>query len=207
MDEIANLDEEIIKEAHEKALAIIEDAKTQAKRIMKEAEEKIKSKKKIVEEKGRKEEELKIQREISRVKMNEKLKLYNLKQSFIETIINDSLDKIKEMAKNNTDEYQKALKGIILKGGIALEGGELVVQIKENDMDKIDEKAIASEIKKLTNNPTTIKLVALNGDDFIGGAIIIKGSLKVDNTIEAILERKKKILRNRLHKILFEEKE
>ncbi|MHA1213861.1 MAG: V-type ATP synthase subunit E [Candidatus Hodarchaeales archaeon] len=207
MDEIANLDEEIINEAHEKALAIIENAKIQAKKILQEVEDKVKNKKKIAVEKGRKEEELRIQREISKVKMHEKIKLNNLKQSFIEATIKESLEKIKEMVKNNSDEYQRALIGLIVKGGKALEGGELIVQIKEKDLSKINGTDIASEISKLTKNPTTIELVTLSEDAFIGGAVIIKGSLRVDNTIEAILERKQKVIRNKLHKILFEKED
>ncbi len=203
MSDIDDFETEIIQEAEEKAIKIILNAKSEAKKILDQtASEKARSKRKIDEDK-QKEAERFIQREISKMKIQNNIELNTIKQEVIQDVLTSSLQKIQLLRKKKDKEYSQAIQNQIKRAAILLEGGELLLEISSDDIKQIDisgiEKVVSDELKK----PTTISIVKNPDSVLNGGFILKKGQLEIENTIQAILERRAEYIRNELHQILF----
>ena len=123
-----------------------------------------------------------------------------------ERLITDVLNEVKNRLVNlqKSDEYLPLLEKLIVDAGTVLGGGTLEVMLNENDsslplkLNKLEKKiADGTDVKtRLKISKQKIKAV---------GVIVktVEGRIFVDNTFEAILNRRKRELRLRIARILF----
>ena len=203
-DRIKKIQDKIIGEAEDKAKAIIRDAE--------------KSKKDTLEEK-RKEGEIEAEKilrtgmeeadSLKRQKIAEaRLKAKQMIIASREELINETMEKCKEKlaAMTSSKEYADILQRLVEQGGIGLGGGDLEIVLGGKvTKTAIDLGGIAREIEEKTGKKTTIN-AAQEKSKSIGGVIIRKsdGSIIVDNTFEARIERILRDVRIRIAKTLFE---
>ena len=194
---------------------IMSEAEEKAKLILKDAE---KSRKDLVEEK-RKEGEREAERitragteEADSLKMQKvaeaRLKAKQMIIASREELINETLEKAKEKLLELTASrgYEKALQKMIEEGGIGLGGGELEVILPgKGAKTTLDLNTIAKQVEKANGKPTTFK-IAQEKSKSTGGAIIRKadGSIAIDNTFEARIDRAMRDIRIQIAKLLFE---
>jgi V/A-type H+-transporting ATPase subunit E len=194
---------------------IMGEAEEKAKLILKDAE---KSRRDLVEEK-RKDGEREAERitragteEADSLKMQKvaeaRLKAKQMIIASREELINETLEKTKEKLVELTASggYEKALQKMIEEGGIGLGGGELEIILPgKGAKTALDLNAITKQVEKVTGKPTTFKTTQEKSKS-IGGAIIRKadGSIAIDNTFEARIDRVMRDIRIQVAKLLFE---
>lgn len=205
MSDIQQLEQEIILDAQKKADGIIQEAKLESAKIMKQAEEEKSLLLQKINNDLAQEQQVQIQRELSRIRLQNKIKLANLKESLLEQIFQESMDQIQELRQSKDNRYVDALSKIIISSGSSLGGGELEIQINPDDTSMIDLSRMESEIASNCGTETTIKISSTKTSIIDGGAILYKGSLSVDNSLKAIFERRSDLIRNQLNKIIFED--
>lgn len=215
------IDEKIVKmeeEPEDKRLQRIvkkikEDAEKRASEIMKEAEEKkeeiIKVAKTKIEinvdkiiKKGRETANRIKGKKIGEIKLQVKQRKMKLQEELIET----ALQKAKEALQNLTTskDYQNILEKMVSSSSIGLGGGDLeIILPKQHKNIKLDLEDVAKRVEKQTKNKTSIK-VADEDVEAIGGCIARKSdkSISIDNTFDAIMERRIEKIRTKAAKIL-----
>ncbi|UCE13583.1 MAG: hypothetical protein JSV04_00025 [Candidatus Heimdallarchaeota archaeon] len=203
MTEIAHFEEEIVQEAKQQAKEILQQAEKEATEILEQARtEALRIRQKVMHEKE-KEEEQRFQSELSRLRIKNKIDFNNAKESILEETFTQSWKRIQEWRELKSKEYRTALAKLIIQGGTSLEGGELTVQLAREDFSLIDTDELESEITKASGIKSTIKVSKADDDIVDGGVIVFKGPLAVNNTVQAIFDRRENIIRKRLHNILF----
>lgn len=203
MTETAYFENEILQDAEKQAKKILQEAKQEAMKILEQARS---EKKRLIQMKYdeiEKEEEQKIQRDLSKLRIKNKIELNNVKEQLLNRIFTKSLGRIQELKDKKSEEYRSALEHQIVQGGIPLEGGELTVKLAPEDVSLIEIKSLESRITNVCGKKTTIKILSSEDDMVDGGSIISKGNFSVSNTIEARLERQEEVLRDKVHKMLF----
>lgn len=203
MTEVNQFETEIIEDAEQQKKTILIEAEEEAKKILDQArseKERI-SKAKLIE--VEKEEEQKVQRELSKLRIKNKIDFNNTKNQLLNETFTKSLKRIQEWKDKKSEEYCSGLEHQIIQGGISLEGGDLTVMLAPEDVSLIDINKLESKITKVSGVDTTIKIAASENDAVDGGSIISKGLLAVNNTIKARLDRQEQTLRDEVHKILF----
>ena len=205
MSDIQQLEQEIILDAQKKADGIIQEAKLESAKIMKQAEEQKSLLLQKINNDLAQERQVQIQRELSRIRLQNKIRLENLKESLLEQIFQESMDQIQKLRQSKDNKYVDALSKIIISSGSSLGGGELEIQINPDDTSIIDISRMESEIARNCGTETTIKISSSKTSIIDGGAILYKGSLSVDNSLKAIFERRSDLIRNQLNKIIFED--
>ncbi len=196
---------EIIQEAKNQAKDIIQEAEGEATKILDQVQnENVRiTRERLVE--IEKAEEQKAKHELSRLRLKNKIELMNVKESLLEHIFMESLKRIKGFQDQKSEIYRTSLTNKIIQGGVSLLGGELIIELAADDVSLIDIGHLESQITKISGAKTTIKVTPAEADTIKGGLIIRKGSLSVDNTHESIFNRRKEIIRNRVHDILYSE--
>lgn len=203
MTEINHFEDEIIQKAKQQANDSLQKAEQEAQTIIDQAQserERILQAKIIEKDK---EEEQKAQRELSRLRIKNKIELNNIKERLLNLVFTESLKRIKEWKEKKSEEYRSALANQIIQGGVSLEGGELTVKLEAEDVSLIDLGSLESEITKITGTKTSIITSTSESDIVDGGSIISKESLAVYNTIKSRFDRRENILRDKVHNILF----
>ncbi len=196
----------IIQEAETEANAIIEKAEIEANSIIETGEKKAHLEKEKILDEAKKQSQMKYQQIISEAKMNARRSDLEAKEELIEESFHKAQEKLKNIAFTSSAEYKQSLIEIITEAALEAGGGDLVVQLKEDDVAKIKDSLsnIESTVQKETDKKTNLEI----GDNIniIGGAIVKtkNGEIEVNNTIEARIERFKKTLRYEVAKILFE---
>jgi V/A-type H+-transporting ATPase subunit E len=203
-DRLKKIQDKIISEAEEKAKAIVKDAE--------------KSKKDTLEEK-RKEGEREAERilrsgmeeadSLKRQKVAEaRLKAKQMTIASREELINEAIEKCKEKLALLTasKEYGETLRKLVEEGGIGLGGGDLEIVLGGKvAKTAIDLGTIAKHVEEKAAKKTVIN-IAQEGSKSIGGVIVRKadGSIIIDNTFEARIDRILRDIRIGIAKILFE---
>jgi vacuolar-type H+-ATPase subunit E/Vma4 len=203
MTEVNQFETEILEDAEQQKKTILIEAEEEAKKILDQArheKERI-SQAKLIE--VEKDEEQKVQRELSKLRIKNKIELNNAKNQLLDETIGKSLKRIQQWKDKKSEEYRSALEHQIIQGGISLEGGDLKVILALEDVSLIDIRKLEAEISNASGAKTTIEISASESDPIDGGSIISKGLLAVNNTIKARLDRQEQILRDEVHKILF----
>lgn len=196
----------IIQEAETEANAIIEKAETEANSIIETGEKKANLEKEKILDEAKKQSQMKYQQIISEAKMNARRADLEAKEELIEESFHKAQEKLKQIAFTSSAEYKQSLLEIITEAALEAGGGDLVVQLKEDDVAKIKDSLsnIESRVQKETDTKTNLEI----GDNIniIGGAIVKtkNGEIEVNNTIEARIDRFKKTLRYEVAKILFD---
>ena len=171
--------ESIKSEAQEKADKIIQDAQAEIATINSDAEKTAEAEKNKILDNGKKQSDMKYQQIISEAKMNARRAELGAKEEVIEAA------------------FAKATE--------ELGGGDLIVQVKESDVAKVEGhlKKLSADLATKTGVSTT--LVLGEPIDAIGGAILKtrNGDIEVNNTIESRLDRFKGLLRSEVANVLF----
>ncbi|MHA2053865.1 MAG: V-type ATP synthase subunit E [Candidatus Hodarchaeales archaeon] len=205
MSDIQQLEQEIILDAQKQAEGIIQNAKLESDKILKQAEEEKNSLLEKINHELAQEQQVHIQRELSRIRLQNKIKLENIKESLIEEIFQGGLDQIQKLRLQRDNRYAETLSKIIISSGISLGGGDLEMQINPDDTSMIEISSLNSEITEKTGSETTLKISTSKTNIINGGVILFKGSLSVNNSLQAIFDRRSDIIRNRLNKLIFED--
>ena len=113
----------------------------------------------------------------------------------VQKTISDAID--------NRDEYETVLAGLIKEAADELEHLNLLIHLNEVDTNKIREELSLNGLYSFQLED--VNLTIGEPIDAIGGAILKNsdGSVEVNNTIDARLERFKSILRSEVAEILF----
>ncbi len=203
MTEINHFEDEIIQKAKQQAKDILQNVEQEAQTILDQARserERITQATIIEKEKN---EEQKAQRELSRLRIKNKIELNNVKERLLNLVFTESLKRIQEWKEKKSEEYRSALANQIIQGGVSLEGGELTVKLGAEDVSLIDLRSLESEITKITGTKTSIKVSTSDSDVVEGGSIISKEFLAVYNTIKQRFDRREDIIRDKVHNVLF----
>jgi V/A-type H+-transporting ATPase subunit E len=195
----------IISEAQTKAGSIEEEAEVESKSILEEGEKLALIEKEKILEDGKKQSTMRYQQIISEAKMNSRRMELDAREEIIEESFKKAVKNLKEIASSDSTEYKESLNEIIIEAATEIGGGDLIVSVKAEDVDKIKVSisSIENEVKEKTGNETKLEI----GDNIntIGGAVLKtkNGEIEVNNTIEARLLRFKKSLRSEVARILF----
>ncbi|MFH1450563.1 MAG: V-type ATP synthase subunit E family protein [archaeon] len=192
MEGVAKINQKIMKEALAEANKIVSEAKEKAERIKKEEKEKTEVHSKEIEENGKK----CAAREEQRILSSSNLQAHNLqlknKDEMISKVLSKAEAELKRMSKAGTGRYKTALKKLAQEGIDAI-GENSTLHFNNENAD------ISKELAKEFN--------AKIGEarELIGGVIIEskKGDLRIDNSIEKIMERDSEKIRGEIAKILF----
>jgi vacuolar-type H+-ATPase subunit E/Vma4 len=197
---------------------IIEDARIKAQRIVDEAEKEAEA---MLEARRREAVEA-AGKEASSMLMKAKVEAANLrrrilvdarmrakwreiveKNRLIEDVFREASRRMGEMPRD--DRYMKFLEDRIYEYGVLAGGGELEIVLSDRDKElKLNLEEISERISATLGVPTVIRISedSLSGE---WGVIVrkIDGSVEIDGSPEAILERLKPRLQPMLAKILF----
>jgi V/A-type H+-transporting ATPase subunit G/H len=205
MSDIQQLEQEILQDAQNNAETILKDAKKEADEILSQARSKNKELMQKVEKEKLERQEIEVQRELSRIRIKNKIELENLKESLVQEIFDDSLLKIRQMREQKDERYLNALSELIVLSGTILEGGEMSITLHPSDTGTIDRNSLEAEVAKKTGTSTKLNVSSSEQDLVNGGVISQKGSLTVNNTFNAIFDRRKESIRNKLSSVIFKE--
>ena len=137
----------------------------------------------------------------SRIRMN--WMILSEKEKIIQRVFDEVKKKLRGFTR--TDDYDKILKSLIEEGAIAAGGGELQVYLNSYDYQRdlaLDQ--LSDNVKKATG-VRTILSKATEPANTIGGALVKSkdGKVAVDNTLEALIESRRKDLEPKIATILF----
>jgi vacuolar-type H+-ATPase subunit E/Vma4 len=195
MEGIAKINQKIINDATSEANKIVSDAQAQATEITKAEREKTSAEKKVIQERGKKA----AAREEQRIRSSANLKVHNLKLESKANLIVNVISKVEShlnrMSRDGTGRYKKALKKLAEDGITELGEGSTLLFNKENS-------ALGKELTKELN----VKMG--DSQELLGGVIIqhSSGTLRIDNSIERILERESEEIRGKIAELLFKAK-
>jgi vacuolar-type H+-ATPase subunit E/Vma4 len=203
-DRLKKIQDKIIGEAEEKAKAIVRDAERTKKDILDEKRKEGEREAEKMLRNGMEEAD-----SLKRQKVAEaRLKAKQMTLASREELINETMEKCKEKlsALTSSKEYAETLRKLVEQGGIGLGGGDLEIVLGgKATKTAIDLGSIAEQIQEKTGKKTAVS-IAQEKSKSIGGVIVRKadGSIMIDNTFEARIERILRDIRIRIAKILFE---
>lgn len=220
-----NIVSTIMAEAQVKADGNKAEAQAQCDAIIADGEKRAEAEKAKILSDAAKQADLRYQQIISEAKMNGRRAELEAKEEVIEAAFNKATEELTNIANTDGDEYVEALIEMIKEAATEIGGGDLIVLLKADDVDKVKGKldTIADKVKSLIrdrNKPVNLNSIAseVSSDsgiettleigepiETIGGAILKtrNGEIQVNNTIEARMLRFKKSLRSDVAKTLF----
>ena len=200
-----NIVSSIMSEAQGKVDEIIQNASSEVAVITDKGEKTAQSTKAKMLDESQKQANMRYQQLISEAKMNARRAKLEAREQLIEESFEKAKADLNEIASSSSDEYKNSLTKIIKEAAIEVGGGDLLVSVKADDVDKA--KASLPLITKEVSDVTGVQTSLSFGDSIntIGGAIVKtkNGEIEVNNTIESRLERFKKSLRSEVAKVLF----
>ncbi|MDR0912210.1 MAG: V-type proton ATPase subunit E [Methanobrevibacter sp.] len=200
-----NIVSNIRSEAQMKADKIISDAQQQAQIISDDGASNREAEKQKILDDAKKTSDMRYQQIISEAKMKGRRLELDAREDLIDDSFNKAIENIKGLSTSGDSTYTDSLEKIITEAAIELGGGDLIVQVNNEDKSKAQNilDKISQSVTSSTGNETKISI----GDDIntIGGAILktSNGDVEVNNTIESRISRYKKSLRLEVANILF----
>ena len=182
--------ESIKSEAQEKADKIIQDAQAEIATINNDAEKTAEAEKNKILDNGKKQSDMKYQQIISEAKMNARRAELGAKEEVIEAAFAKATEDLKAKASSDDAEYSESLIKMIEEATEELGGGDLIVQVKESDVAKVE-----GHLKKLSADLATKTGVSTT--------LVLGEPIEVNNTIESRLDRFKGLLRSEVANVLF----
>ncbi len=203
-EKISKFIEEIKRKADEEIKRIIENAKREAENIINRAERELERRveAKISQETSSLEEEDK--RRVAEARLEARRMILEVKEKAISSVFEKLKSQLREFTR--TQDYVEVLSKLVCEAGIALGGGELIVEVNEDHKNlNINWDEVARTIEEKTGKPTKISVSYTHVSD-IGGAIVrtADGRFTFDNTFEGRIDRMQKTLRLLAAKRLFE---
>jgi len=171
-------------------------------KIINEATEKEIAKiKQTIEETNRSKAENQAKRDLGVSRLQAKMSFLDEKEAGILSIFEEGRKKIASLAQSS--EYSQILSDLIVSAGVTLNGGNLTVSVTKADASKVNVGDLGSKISSKTGTQTTLKLDTVEPKTKLGGAVVKKDDLWIDNTFEAIIERRTESVRAEVAKILY----
>jgi len=195
MEGVTRINQKIMKEAIAEANKIISEAKEKTAETKSAEKEKTDAEKKIIQENGKKCAMSEEQRILSSANLEAHNLLLESRDKLISTAISKAETQMKKMSRGNTGQYKKALK-LLAEEGINTIGEDNTLHFsKENT-------ALGKELAKELGTTTG------EAKEVIGGVIVesSSGELRIDNSIERIMERESEKIRGKVAAILFKTK-
>jgi V/A-type H+-transporting ATPase subunit E len=195
----------ILSDAQSKADVIIQDAQKESELILEEGQKKAQAEKEKILDEANKQSNMKYQQLISEAKMNARRAELEAREEVIEDAFKKAEEDLTKIASSSSDEYKKSLIEIVKEATLEVGGGEVIVHLKAEDVDKIKDSidTIAKDVEAQNGIKTTLEI----GESIntIGGAVVKtkNGEIEVNNTIESRMSRFKKSLRSEVAKVLF----
>ncbi|WP_455280160.1 V-type ATP synthase subunit E [[Eubacterium] cellulosolvens] len=199
----------ILKDADEQTKIIIDDAKTSAADLRKIREKEFKEKAEMNCEKILNTAKLAADNIIRRDTVNAKIKTRWKILSQKRNAVNEAFKKAEKQFELITkqEKYGRILNYLIIEAAMAAGGGNLEIFLNENDAKrKLPVKEISKTVSSRLGTDVDITMSKKKIGVF-GGAVIqtADGKTKIDNTLEALLERSRKGLEPKISEILFED--
>jgi vacuolar-type H+-ATPase subunit E/Vma4 len=196
--------DDIISNAKLEADKFLSDSNKQYKEILSKAQDVAdREKQSILEIQTKQVQELEKQ-QIASINLQARRELLQKKEEKIQEVFDLAKKELEAFPKKA--EYSKVLKGLIIEAGSALSGGDLVIKARSEDKAKIkDLTALAKSITKACGNKCTLKLGKAT-IKALGGVVLetADGTITIDNTFDARLEQKYRIIRTAVANKLFE---
>ncbi|WP_097027330.1 V-type ATP synthase subunit E [Clostridium peptidivorans] len=198
MTNLENLTSKIIKEAENKKNSILEEAHKIEQDTIIRKEEEANIKKLEILQKAQEESKTRAERVISNGALKVRNKKLEAKQNMIDEVFNESLEKLKNLPKN---DYVSFIEKSIAQ--YAVYGDEEVI-ISSRDVNIITQELI---------NKINMNLISMgrNGNlklstqkrNIIGGYILAKNGVEVNNSFEALVSIKRDELEEEVINLLF----
>jgi len=146
--------------------------------------------------------EAEVKRVLGKERMDSKMSMLKEKEHAIETVFREVVQRLRSFTQ--TEKYGKTLTDLATTAGVALEGGDLQISLRKEDASKINKEEIVKRIKEQTHNQSTTLAISLDLlQTEIGGLVVRKEEIFVDNTFEVIIDRRRESLRQLCAEILF----
>ena len=191
IDNQADIELEKIKAETEEKLKIIHEA----------TDKEVAKIKQHIEESSRSQNENQAKRELGQSRLHAKMTFLAEKESGITAVFEEGKKKIVTLVQSS--EYGTILGNLIVSAGITLGGGNLTLTVAKADASKVNVSDLAQRVSSKTGNQTSITIDSTELKSKLGGAIVKKPDHWVDNTFEAIIERRTESIRAEIAKILF----
>ena len=198
-----------MKDSDEQAKIIIDEARISSTGLREERVNEIKEKAETNCEKvlnaAKLEADNIVRRETVNAKIKTRWKILSQKRNFIDEAFKKAEQQFESSTKQET--YGKMLSSLIIEAATAAGGGNLEIYLNERDAKR---KLSVKELSKIagTKLGTDVNIVISKKKiDVVGGVLVqtADGKTKIDNTLEAILERSRKDLEPKISKILFKD--
>ncbi len=195
---LENILSEILKEGEEEKLNIIREAREKADNIIRDAKEKIEEYKEKEEEKIEKEAQATKERLITSFELEKDKEILTAKKKAIDVVFNKLIEKIVSLPK---DEYLAFLSGLIIE---YVQTGEEFLYLSERDRGLVDEGFLKKVNEELVKNGKkgNIKL-AEEPVDISGGVILGKENIRINASLELIVEDVREKWEKEVGQILF----
>ncbi len=200
--DISSLKQEILEDAKKKSELILNEAREHSESIKKQITEEIEHLLQRAREEAESLKQTEIRRQRAMAIIENKMRRLNTQEEMITSIFDEALNKINGM--RETPRYKEVMLNLAVQAGRSLEGGELIVELSEDDQKMFDVQAATAKIKAETGNDTKIEVrVRKFPLTHKGGLIVYKGNIFVDNTITSIFDRRKAKIRQQIANLLF----
>jgi len=199
----------ILKDSDEQTKMIIDEARVSSAGLREERVKEIKEKAETNCEKvltsARLEADNIIRRETVNVKIKTRWKILSQKRKFIDKAFKKAEQQFESSTQQET--YGKMLSSLIIEATKAAGGGNLEILLNESDAKR---KLPVKELSKTVSSElgTDVNIVISRKKIGVVGGVLVQtadGKTKIDNTLEAILERSRKDLEPKISEILFKD--
>lgn len=198
MTNLENLTSKIIKEAENKKNSILEEAHKIEQDTMRRKEEEANIKKLEILQKAQEESKTRAERVISNGALKVRNKKLEAKQNMIDEVFNESLEKLKNLPKN---DYVSFIEKSIVQS--AVYGDEEVI-ISSRDVNIINQELINKINMDLISMGRNGNLkLSIQKRNIIGGYILAKNGVEVNNSFEALVSVKRDELEEEVINLLF----
>jgi len=194
----------ILEDANKEAEEIKKKAQLEAEKILEEARKEAERRRNEILKKGEKEAEMIKNRIIAEAKLEVRKKMLRKKEELIERAIKKLEEELVELPEK--ENYRDLLVKLIVDGAVAVDSGEVVVDLNRRDYETLDINSlweIEKEIERVANRSVVVRKGSIV--DIVGGAIVKdRESSKIcNNSLEAIFERNLENIRAKIAEVLF----
>lgn len=201
MANIDNLKNKILNDDRATAESILNEGKERAKKIVDEANKKAEEIISGMKEKAEKDGKDKMDRMISRAKLDARNNILNAKQSAIDEVLNKVLYRVSNM---NDEEYSSFIENLLLNN---VETGEEEIIFSQKDKARINDDLIVKVNEKLVEKGLKGQLkISSETRDITSGFILKRGGLELNCSIDSQIRILRDSLEGEIAYLLFEGK-
>jgi V/A-type H+-transporting ATPase subunit E len=202
-ERIRKIERKIVGEAEEKAKSIIKEAEKAKKETLEQKKKEGESESEKIIRTGTEEADSLKRQKVAEARLKAKQLIIATREELINEAIEKSKSKLRELVASG--DYGRVLSKLIEEGAVGLDGGELQVILAGKVKAGVDLDSVTKQVEKETEKKTSLSIVQGNPRS-IGGVVVRKadGSIMIDNTFEARIERAIRDIRIEVARALFE---